>query len=183
MDLDQLRDSTVLQGAGGAGAWADKALYDEYKEAAQALRKLIDSARGSAVFDPETALPAADAGLRLARLARAVAETYEKKKLALDVLDFVDLLTHTRTLLAGSAHAALRRQLAGQTRLLLVDEFPGHRSRAGRTGQAALRFGRHLGQGSSSWEISNNPSTVSAARNPKCFTNCKASCRRPGSCR
>ncbi len=39
------------------------------------------------------------------------------------MLDFNDLLINARTLLAGKEHEGLRKRLAAQIRLLLVDEF------------------------------------------------------------
>ena len=52
-----------------------------------------------------------------------MAEQYDRKKRELGVLDFNDLLIHARDLLVGPERGEMRKRLAGQIRLLLVDEF------------------------------------------------------------
>ncbi|MCD4726295.1 MAG: UvrD-helicase domain-containing protein, partial [Pirellulales bacterium] len=76
-----------------------------------------------ASFDATAARPAAEAALQAIGLAADVAEQYERRKRELAVLDFNDLLIHARRLLVGSEQGGLRKRLAAQIRLLLVDEF------------------------------------------------------------
>ena len=67
--------------------------------------------------------PAAEFALQTLELAGELASQYDRKKRELAVLDFNDLLSSARELLVGPERAAVRRQLASQIRLLLVDEF------------------------------------------------------------
>ena len=72
---------------------------------------------------PSAALPAAQAALQALTLAAGVAEAYDRRKKELGVLDFNDLLIHAQRLLLGEKRGELRKRLASQIRLLLVDEF------------------------------------------------------------
>ena len=63
------------------------------------------------------------AALSLLAVTQGLAEAYQQRKTELAALDFDDLLIRSRDLLAGDARADLRRHLAAQTQLLLVDEF------------------------------------------------------------
>ena len=74
-------------------------------------------------FDSAAALPAAETALRLTAVAEGVAGAYEGRKRELAAMDFNDLLIRARGLLCGPHGAELRKRLAAQTRLLLVDEF------------------------------------------------------------
>ena len=74
-------------------------------------------------FDAEAARPAAETALRLLALAADVAEEYEPQKRRRGRLDFDDLLIHARAAAGRARPGELRRRLASQIRLLLVDEF------------------------------------------------------------
>ena len=74
-------------------------------------------------FDPAAALPAAEAALSLLAVTHGLADAFQQRKTELAALDFDDLLIRARDLIAGEARADLRKHLAAQTRLLLVDEF------------------------------------------------------------
>jgi ATP-dependent helicase/nuclease subunit A len=121
--LDILRDAARVQGGGTKKHWPHEELYNRFRDAAAALRKMIDSLKKNASFDATAALSVAEMGLRLLHLSEDVAQAYEREKQTLGVLDFDDLLIHARRLLVGPDQNQLRRRWAEQLRLLLVDEF------------------------------------------------------------
>jgi ATP-dependent helicase/nuclease subunit A len=121
--LGEVREAAKVQGGGGKGAWSSEEVYAAFRDAASSLRDEIEKVRPEAAFDVATALPAAETALRLFGLADAVAGRYQDQKRELAALDFADLVISARDLLVGPHRAALRKHLAAQTRLLLVDEF------------------------------------------------------------
>jgi ATP-dependent helicase/nuclease subunit A len=121
--LAQLRAATIIKGAGSKKDWPSEESYEEYREAVTALRKTVDGLSDKISFDPQKALPAAETGLQVLRLADAVGQAYEREKQEQGVLDFDDLLIHAKRLLVGDAQKALRKRWADNLRLLLVDEF------------------------------------------------------------
>ena len=118
-----IRDNAKVQGGGTKKQWASEDVYEQFKDAATGLREQIDKAKKQMLFDALAAKPAAEIALRAVALAADVAEQYDREKRELGVLDFNDLLIHARRLLVGSERGELRKRLAGQIRLLLVDEF------------------------------------------------------------
>ncbi|MBN2477277.1 MAG: UvrD-helicase domain-containing protein [Pirellulales bacterium] len=122
-DLAAIREAARVQGGGGPRVWDSTEVYAEFRDAASTLRKAIEQAEKHLAFDPEAALPAAEAALRLLGVAADVAEVYDARKQELGALDFNDLLIRARQLLVGPQRRALRQRLASQIRLLLVDEF------------------------------------------------------------
>ncbi len=123
VDLETIAQNARVQGGGGKKAWADETAYEEFRGAAGGLRKAIDKARSLMSFDTAAARGAAEAGLRVLALAQTVAEAYEARKQEVAALDFDDLLVRTRQLLTAPENEHVRRQIASQIRLLLVDEF------------------------------------------------------------
>ncbi len=121
--LKEIREAAQVQGGGGKKAWSREVVYDDFRDAAAELRKTIDKVRPLASFDPEAALPAAEAALSLLAVTHGVADAYRLRKSQWAALDFDDLLIHARDLLCGPARADVRRLMAAQTGLLLVDEF------------------------------------------------------------
>jgi ATP-dependent helicase/nuclease subunit A len=122
-DLAAIREAAKVQGGGGKKAWPGEEIYEQFSKAAKKLRDDIDRYQARIVFDAEAARPAAETALRLLAVADGVAEAYESRKRQLAVLDFNDLLIRAQQLLTGADHDGLRRRLAAQLRLLLVDEF------------------------------------------------------------
>jgi len=122
-DLEAIQKNARVRGGGGKGVWPSEATYVRFKGAAECLRRLVDRVRPIVSFDTESACPAAEASLRLLAVAQGVARAYEARKQQLAAVDFDDLLIYARRLLTAPEHGALRRRLASQTRLLLVDEF------------------------------------------------------------
>ncbi len=124
--LEQLAvigEAARVQGGGTAKHWVSEAVYERFRDAAKRLRDDIKDVTQRMTFDPLAARPAAETGLQLLALAAAVDAKYHEKKRALGVLDFSDLMIHARGLLVGPQRRGLRRQLAAQIHLLLVDEF------------------------------------------------------------
>ena len=123
--LEDIHEAAKVQGGGGKKAWPSDELYDQFKTAAEGLRKRIKShiSKGRLSFDDDQCRPAAEMALRLLEVASGVAEAYEARKAELAALDFDDLLIHTHRLLTGPDSEAFRERLGAQMRLLLVDEF------------------------------------------------------------
>jgi ATP-dependent helicase/nuclease subunit A len=121
--LSELRDATMIKGAGTKKNWLNNDLYDKYKQAVTSLRKSIDAVNDRITFDPQAALPAAEAGLQLLRLAEEVNRDYDDEKRESGALDFNDLLIRAKNLLVGPQGDSLRKRLASHLHLLLVDEF------------------------------------------------------------
>lgn len=122
-DLQAIREAAKVQGGGTKKDWVNADVYEQFKNAAKALRDAIDGVEKHMQFDAAAARPAAEIALHVIRLADDLASQYDQKKQELGVLDFNDLLIRARELLVGSEHAALRKRQAAQIRLLLVDEF------------------------------------------------------------
>ena len=121
--LAEIRDAARVQGGGGKKAWPSEDVYEAFRDAAERLRKEIDKVKDQLAFDPQAARPAAETALRVLSVAESVAVAFEKQKEQLAALDFNDLLIRARDLLTGPEQGGLRKRLASQTRLLLVDEF------------------------------------------------------------
>jgi len=122
-DLASIRGEATVQGGGGKKAWVSEEVYSTFRDAAAALRKEIDRAQKHLTFTADAALPAAESALRLLRVAADVAELYDGEKRQLGAVDFNDLLIRARQLLVGPRQRDVRKRLAAQIRLLLVDEF------------------------------------------------------------
>ncbi len=120
--FDQIDCNARVQGGGGPKAWASKEIYESFRNAATALRKQVDAFAELAAFDSAAALPAAQLGSQLLRIADEVYQSYSVRKAELRVLDFGDLLVRTTALLADGEND-VARQLGSKITLLLVDEF------------------------------------------------------------
>ena len=121
--LAAIREAAKVQGGGSKKDWVSEDVYGRFRDAAKALRDAIDAVKSHMRFDAEAARPVAATALQVVGLAADLTEQYDRKKQELAVLDFNDLLIHARALLVGSNSDALRRRLAAQIHLLLVDEF------------------------------------------------------------
>ena len=86
-------------------------------------RRRSTRSRSGSTSSPRPPGRVAETALRLLAVADGVAAAYEAEKRELAALDFNDLLIRARDLLAGPHGDDLRKRLAAQTRLLLVDEF------------------------------------------------------------
>jgi len=122
-ELASIRENAMVRGGGGKKAWQSEELYCRFADAAKQLRELIDKLKEEINFDSQAAETSAEASLRLLGVAADIAKAYEDRKLELGVLDFDDLLIRARELLVGPKRQGVRKRLADQIRLLLVDEF------------------------------------------------------------
>jgi ATP-dependent helicase/nuclease subunit A len=121
--LAELREATMIKGAGTKKDWPSEELYKKYSAAVTTLRKTIDGFKDRTAFDPEKALAAAEIGLQLLGLADGVNQAYDAEKQELGVLDFNDLLIHAKKLFTDPRSNLLRKHWAAHLHLLLVDEF------------------------------------------------------------
>jgi ATP-dependent helicase/nuclease subunit A len=121
--LEEIRAAAMVKGGGNKNAWSSEEVFEQFKSAAESLRDAIDKAVKHLAFDLEKALPAAEASLALLNVAHGLAAAYDRRKREVAALDFDDLLIEARKLLVGPDHEDLRRRLAWQSKLLLVDEF------------------------------------------------------------
>ena len=120
--LAAIRDAAIVQGV-TKKHWADEKAYEQFRDTAKSLRDAIDGVKKQLTFDAVAARPAAELALQALRLAADVAEQYDRRKRELGTLDFDDLLILARRLLVDEEQTGLRKRLASQIRLLLVDEF------------------------------------------------------------
>jgi ATP-dependent helicase/nuclease subunit A len=121
--LAELREAARVEGGGGKKAWSSEEVYEAFRDAATELRQTIDKVAAQAAFNSEAALPAAKAALSLMAVTRGLADAFERRKAELAALDFDDLLVRARDLIVGTERDELRKRLAAQIRLLMVDEF------------------------------------------------------------
>lgn len=121
--LQVIYENARIKPGGEARQWDDPEAYARFRDAAKSLRDEVDGLRAVASFDPGQARQAASVGLQLLGLADGVRRRYDERKSELAALDFNDLLEHAQQLLTDPANRGLRERLAGQIRLLLVDEF------------------------------------------------------------
>ncbi len=121
--LTAIHDAAKVQGGATKNTWGNEKAFEHFRDAAKELREAIDGLENSLRFDAAAARPAAEMALQLLALAGDVAGQYAQRKQELAVLDFNDLLIGARDLLVGPRRRDLRKRLAAQIRLLLVDEF------------------------------------------------------------
>lgn len=121
-DLDLIRQYAQVQRICTAKDWPSSDCYDSYRDTCKDVRDLLDRHRPQP-FNDAAALEMARLGLALLKLTATVAVEYDLRKRAQGQLDFDDLLSATYKLISDPAHAELRKQLADDLRLLLVDEF------------------------------------------------------------
>ncbi len=122
-DLEAIQANARVQGGGSAKVWDSGTAYEQFKTSATKLREAAAAASAMAAFDREAAREAATVGLQLLSLADAAQLRYTQRKRELNVLDFNDLLSRARALLVDPRHSEMKRRLASQIELLLVDEF------------------------------------------------------------
>lgn len=121
--LVAIEEHARVQSAGGEKAWSDPSAYQSFKDAATKLRALAKDIQQSLDWNDEAALLAARWGRQLSEVLLPLAERWAARKAEAAVLDFDDLLIRARDLLRGPGREELRRRVAGQVELVLVDEF------------------------------------------------------------
>jgi ATP-dependent helicase/nuclease subunit A len=121
--LDYLRDLAMVRGKCTVKDWHDAEDFEEYKKACEAFRKRVDRSVLKKAFDETAAREAASQGLALLRLVGDVTGALERAKSRRNQLEFDDLLARAHRLLTAPGNEAIRKELAGSTQLLMVDEF------------------------------------------------------------
>lgn len=120
-ELTSLREAAKVQGRGGKSAWPSEEVFDSVRDAFKALRDEIDQLLGLLAYEPDDVHLAAELACQGFRLARSVAESYERQKREAGALDFDDLLLAARSLLRDRAD--VRQRFEQGIKLLMVDEF------------------------------------------------------------
>lgn len=105
-----------------AGEWAGEEAKNAFKEGCKKVREAVKK-RSPKPFDEAASRQAAERGLALVRLAAGVVDSIEERKRRRSQLEFDDLLIRCRDLLEDPRHDAVRRTLAAESRLIMVDEF------------------------------------------------------------
>lgn len=120
-DLALISELARVRGVTTKADWPDADHYQEYKNVCTKLRDKAGKVRQLA--DAETLETTAQLCLDLARLAAETSAAYTLAKRERGVLDFDDLLSEAHKLLTAPELPEVRKQIASQLRLLLVDEF------------------------------------------------------------
>ncbi|HUQ69773.1 MAG TPA: UvrD-helicase domain-containing protein [Planctomycetaceae bacterium] len=120
-ELAIIREAAKVQGRGGKSVWPNEDVFAAVRDSFSDLRGEIDSLTKLLEFVPGDVHLAADLACRGFRLARAVAEEYDRGKAAAGALDFDDLLLGARNLLRDREE--VRHRFAQGIKLLMVDEF------------------------------------------------------------
>lgn len=125
--LKEIQQTATVQHVPKNKAWPDQTVFEQFKQAAKAVREQIDRQWAALAAldqtDEQTGLPAAEIALGVLRFARRVVDQYEKEKRQQALLDFTDLLAKTRQLLCRPEHQDACREAIEQIDLILVDEF------------------------------------------------------------
>ncbi|HEY1601906.1 MAG TPA: UvrD-helicase domain-containing protein [Pirellulales bacterium] len=121
--LTAIRENAKVQGGGSAKQWHSLEVYDQFRDAASALRDWIDKKVDRLGIAVAASRESAAAGLALLRVAEPIIAAYEAHKREMSMLDFNDMLIQARDLLQGPHGPDLRKQLSSRLVLLLVDEF------------------------------------------------------------
>jgi len=119
----ELHQLARVQGVCTRKQWADETAFERFKQTCTSVRELLEKSPLRKRMQEEHLLEAATTGLDLLHVVADVAACYEMAKQDRNVLEFDDLLVRAHRLLTDPAHAKLRENLLGKTRLLMVDEF------------------------------------------------------------
>ena len=119
--LGDIHENARITGGGGKKDWESEEIKEEIKIAFQTLRESVERLREILNFQPEDVIASAELACRAIRLTARTADQYEAAKKAQGVLDFDDLLLHTRNLLRDNE--SVRKRVAAGIQLLMVDEF------------------------------------------------------------
>ncbi len=119
--LEDIHENARITGGGGKKDWESEERKEEIKLAFQKLRESVEKLRQTLDFQPEEVTASAELACRAIRLTARTADKYAAAKKAQGVLDFDDLLLHTRNLLRDNE--SVRKRVAAGIRLLMVDEF------------------------------------------------------------
>ena len=119
--LADIHENARITGGGGKKDWESEERNEEIKLAFQKLRDSVEKLKETLDFQPEDVAASAELACRAIRLTARTADKYAAAKKSQGVLDFDDLLLHTRNLLRDNE--SVRKRVAAGIRLLMVDEF------------------------------------------------------------
>ena len=119
--LADIHENARITGGGGKKDWESEERKEEVKLAFQKLRESVEKLKETLDFHPEEVVFSAKLACCAIRLTDRTADNYAAAKKAQGVLDFDDLLLHTRNLLRDNE--SVRKRVAAGIRLLMVDEF------------------------------------------------------------
>ena len=119
--LADIHENARITGGGGKKDWESEEKKEEIKLVFQKLRESVEKLKETLDFSPEDVTASAELACRAIRLTARTADQYEAAKKVQGVLDFDDLLLHTRNLLRDNE--SVRKRVAAGIRLLMVDEF------------------------------------------------------------
>ena len=122
--LAEIREAARVQGGGGKKAWSSEAVYEDFRNAAEELRAMIDKVARSDGLRPGGGLSRGPGGAQppgghAAAWPRPIGS--ERRELA--ALDFDDLLIRARDLLTGRPVPSCGSVWPPRPGCLLVDEF------------------------------------------------------------
>ncbi|MCG8584931.1 MAG: UvrD-helicase domain-containing protein, partial [Pirellulales bacterium] len=121
--LEAILESARVKGGATKKHWDNDADYNAYRDGAAALRKAVERALGFAPDDNSAATREAEVALQLLEKASQIGVEYDRRKQELGALDFDDLVHGASKLLNSPGNEGLRRRVAAQFSLVLVDEF------------------------------------------------------------
>jgi ATP-dependent helicase/nuclease subunit A len=121
--LSELRELAKATGPGRKKNWVDESDYTVYLEAAKSLRDLVEKSVLQRPWNEDHLQETAQSGLDLLELAADVSHFHTLAKQQRNALEFDDLIQKAQVLLTDTRFAHVQKELAGSTRLLLVDEF------------------------------------------------------------
>ena len=126
--LRELDSLARVKGVCKKSDWPSEEQYEQYRDHCKAVRELVKKSPLRKTLDGESAREAAETGLSLLQVAAEVGEAYQRLLSERQALEMDDLLSRARRLLVPDEAdpdqgQAIRDQLAGSTRLLMVDEF------------------------------------------------------------
>jgi ATP-dependent helicase/nuclease subunit A len=117
--VDELCDCAKVGGE-RARAWPSEEAYEQAKEAFEGFREELADRLKPFIAGPGEVVDTADAAVRLLRVSREAAQTYQAHKRRHGVVDFQDLLVRTRDLLRD--HVPVRERLQRRYHAVLIDE-------------------------------------------------------------
>ena len=119
--LTRIIEHARIAGGGGKKAWESEDVFETVKNQLTRVRADAKKLLERLDQDPGDCQLATQLGLAAARLTETIGRRFDRMKHELGMLDFGDLLTHTRDLLRETPR--VRRRAASGIHFLMVDEF------------------------------------------------------------
>ena len=170
--LAAIREAAKVQGGGTKKHWGNEEVYEQFRDAAKALRDAIDGVEPQMHSTRRRPGRPPRSALQVLALAADVAEQYDRKKQELGVLDFDDLLIRARELLARPG--ARRRCASGWPRRSACCWSTSSRTpiRCKSSWSRPCATTSICAASCSSWATTSSRSIVSAAPSRTCSGSC-----------